>query len=218
VANRLNFQNAIKTAAKNWSGILLERAKKNAPRHIAPHVYTRVTQESPEKLTINLGVTMVDSFTASPSRPGAMPGAVTPGGSRDAAALEFGSDPHTIKPRKRTFKSGKVLKRYGGDRKTWLGVGMSAQRGWLVIPNLGQIPKDAGKGYRPNTDKSGNFIFTHEVDHPGSSPYKGRGYLRISIDQTKGVMMETEKKSIAKAIGMDIAEKFRKSSKVVFVE
>ena len=65
----------------------------------------------------------------------------------------------------------------------------------------------------------GNFLFVREVDHPGSTAYKnGRGYLRISITETKDRMMETEKKSIAKAIGMDIVERFRKSSKVMFIE
>jgi hypothetical protein len=219
VSDRSNFQLAIKKAAKNWSTILVERAKKNAPRHLAPHIYTKVVQESPEKLSINLGVTMVDSFTSAASRVGAMPGAVTQGGSMDAAALEFGSEPHTIKPRKRTFKSGKVMKKYDSDKKTWLGVGMAAQRGWLVVPNLGKIPEGAGKGYRPNMTADGNFIFTHEVDHPGGTAYKnGRGYLRISIDETKDQMVETEKKSIAKAISMDILDKFRKSSKVMFIK
>lgn len=180
MADRSNFQAAIKKATKNWSSILLEKAKKNAPRHIAPHIYTKVVQQSPEKLSINLGVTMVDSFSSSVTRENTLPGAVTTGGSMDAAALEYGSEPHTIKPRKRMTLSGKTLKKYQtGD--TWMGAGMAHQRGWLVIPNLGKVPKGANESYRPNMSKDGNFIFTHEVDHPGSSPYKGRGYLRISI-------------------------------------
>lgn len=217
MADRGNFQASIKKAAKNWSKILIDRAKKNAPRHIAPHIYTKVVQESPEKFSVNLGVTMVDSFTSSASRAGSMPGAVTTGGSMDAAALEFGSEPHVIKPRKRMTLTGKTLKKYQPNG-TWLGAGMAYQRGWLVIPNLGKVPAGAGKGYRPNMSSDGNFIFTHEVDHPGGKPYKGRGYLRISITETKDQMVDTEKKSIAKAISMDIVEQFRKSSKVMFKE
>jgi hypothetical protein len=218
VSDRTNFQAAIKKAAKNWSTILIERAKKNAPRHIAPHIYTKVVQQSPERLSINLGVKMVDSFTSSVSRENSLPGAVTTGGSMDAAALEFGSGPHVIPPRKRMTLTGRTLKKYQ-PKDTWMGAGMSFQRGWLVIPNLGKIPEGAGEGYRPNMSKDGNFIFTHEVDHPGSSAYRnGRGYLRISITETKEQMVESEKKSIAKAISMDIVEKFRKSSKVMFVE
>lgn len=217
MADRSNFQEAIKRATKSWSNILVQRAKKNAPRHIAPHIYTKVVQESPEKFSINLGVTMVDSFSTTARNSNSLPGAVTTGGSMDAAALEFGSEPHVIKPRKRMTLTGKTLKKYKtGD--TWMGAGMAHQRGWLVIPNLGKLPEGAGDGYRPNMSKDGNFIFTHEVDHPGSSPYKNRGYLRISIAETKEQMIDSEKKSIAKAISMDIVDKFRKSSKVMFVE
>jgi hypothetical protein len=217
VADRGNFQASIKKAAKNWSKILIDRAKKNAPRHIAPYIYTKVVQESPEKFSVNLGVTMVDAFSTTARNGNSLPGSVTTGGSMDAAALEFGSEPHVIKPRKRMTLSGRTLKKYQtGD--TWMGAGMAYQRGWLLIPNLGKVPAGAGKGYRPNMSNDGNFIFTHEVDHPGGKPYKGRGYLRISIDETKDQMVDTEKKSIAKAISMDIVEKFRKSSKVMFVE
>lgn len=218
MADRSNFQAAIKRATKNWSGMLLERAKKNAPRHIAPHIYTRIVQASPEKLSINLGVTMVDSFSSSVSRENSLPGAVTTGGSMDAAALEYGSGPHIIKPRKRITATGRTLKKYRPS-DTWMGAGMAHQRGWLVIPNMGALPEGAGESYRPNMSKDGNFLFVREVDHPGSTAYKnGRGYLRISITETKDQMMETEKKSIAKAIGMDIVENFRKSSKVMFIE
>jgi len=218
VADRSNFQAAIKSAARNWSKVVLERAKKNAPRHIAPHIYTRVSQASPEKVTITLGVHMVDSFSGSNDNVGQRLGAVRSGGSMDAAALEFGSEPHIIKPRKRTFSSGKPPKKYGKDTKTWLGVGMATQRSWLVIPNMGYLPSGAGKGYKPNLTGDGNFIFVHEVDHPGSSPYKGRGYLRISIRQTKAEVLAKEKPSIAKALGMDIKDKFRKSAKVMFIK
>lgn len=218
MADRSNFQAAIKKAAKNWSSILIERAKKNAPRHIAPHIYTKVVQRSPERLSISLGVTMVDSFTSSVNRENSLPGAVTTGGSMDAAALEFGSEPHLIKPRRRMTLAGKrTLKKYQA-KDTFMGAGISFQRGWLVIPNLGKIPEGAGKGYRPNMSKDGNFIFVHEVDHPGSTAYKnGRGYLRISITETKDQMIASEKASIAKAISVDIVEKFRKSSKVMFI-
>lgn len=219
MADRSNFQAAIKNAAKNWSKVLLDTAKKNAPRHIAPHIYTRVAQASPEKVTITLGVTMVDSFTSSVSRENSLPGAVTTGGSMDAAALEFGSSQHDIVPRRRMTLAGKrTLKKYQA-KDTFMGAGISFQRGWLVVPNLGQIPEGAGEGYRPNMSKDGNFIFTHKVDHPGSTPYKdGRGYLRVSIKETKAQVIAQEKPSIAKALGMDIAEKFRKSSKVMFIK
>ena len=224
MADRSNFQAAIKIAAKNWSGMLLERAKKNAPNHLKPHIYTRVVQQSPEKLSINLGVTMVDSFSATPRTEGGYPGAVVNGGSMDAAALEFGSEPHTIKPRKRTFKSGGVMKKYSEEwrksRGTWLGVGMATQRSWMLLPNNGSVPVGAGKGFKANTTADGNFVFVKKpIENFISRAYKnGRGYLRISIRETQGQMLETEKKSIAKAIGMDIVEKFRKSSKVMFIE
>jgi hypothetical protein len=166
---------------------------------------------------------MVDSFSANAMSDGGYPGAVVNGGSMDAAALEFGSPPHTIKPRKRTFKSGGVMKKYGaeyGKNKTWLGVGMATQRSWMVLPNNGSVPVGAGKGFKANTTADGNFVFVkNPIEHPGSSAYQhGRGYLRISITETKEQMMETEKKSIAKAIGMDIIEQFRKSSKVMFIK
>ena len=161
---------------------------------------------------------MVDSFSTNVTRENSLPGAVTTGGSMDAAALEYGSEPHTITPRKRMTSTGRTLKKYKVGN-TWMGAGMAHQRGWLVIPNMGALPEGAGEGYRPNMSKDGNFLFVHEVDHPGSTAYKnGRGYLRISIAETKDRMMATEKKSIAKALGMDIIEKFRKSSKVMFIE
>jgi hypothetical protein len=166
---------------------------------------------------------MVDSFSATPRTGGGYPGAVMNGGSMDAAALEFGSPPHIIKPRKRTFKSGGVMKKYSEEyrkNKTWLGVGMATQRGWMLLPNNGSVPVDAGEGYKANTTADGNFVFVKKpIDHPGSTAYmNGRGYLRISITETKDRMMETEKKSIAKALGMDIIEKFRKSSKAMYIK
>jgi len=161
---------------------------------------------------------MVDSFSTNARNSYSLPGAVARGGSMDAAALEFGSEPHVIRPRKRATKSGSTLKKYKA-KDTWMGAGMAHQRGWLLIPNMGYLPKDAGDGYKLNTTKDGNFIFVNEVDHPGSMAYnKGKGYLRISIEQTRGQMFETEKKSIAKAISMEVAEKFRKSTKVMFIE
>ena len=216
MADRSIFQASLKNATKNWATILKERAIKNAPRHLRPHIYTNTSQESKEKFSISLGVEMVDSFSTNARSENSLPGSVTTGGSMDAAALEFGSDPHTIKPRKRMTSTGRTLKKYK-VKDTWMGAGMAYQRGWLVIPNAGTIPEGAGDGYSPNVSKDGNFIFTHEVEHPGSKPYHGVGYLRISIAQTKNQMMETEKKSIARAISMEIVESFKKSKKVMFV-
>ena len=55
---------------------------------------------------------------------------------------------------------------------------MAHQRGWLLVPNGGYLPKGVGEGYKPNTTKDGKFLFVKEVDHPGSKPYNGVGYLR----------------------------------------
>lgn len=220
MADRSNFQAAIKSAVNRWSKTLLNTAKSNAPKHIQPHIYTKVGQTSAEKYTIGLGVKMVEAFSKEPRTKWSLPGAVVNGGSMDAAALEYGSESHIIAPRKRQFKSGKVLKKYGAEykkNKTWLGVGMATQRSWMLIPNDGRVPVGAGEGFKANTTKDGEFVFVdHPVEHPGSKPYQGRGYLRISITQTKREMMETEKKSIAKAIGMDVIDNFRKSAKVLF--
>jgi len=212
MSDRSNFQEMLRKATTGWAKKILDTAKKNSPRHLAPHIYTSITTTSKERFSINLGVRRIDSFESSSSIPGAVSGGSK--GTLDARAQEYGSGiraegggvEYAITPRKRTTSRGKPLKKYSKDRKTWLGIGMSYERGWLKVPNLGAVPEGSGVGFRPNMDSTGNFIFVKKVMHPGINKYRGRGYLRISIKENMELMKEEASLAVRKAVSATIRE------------
>lgn len=205
MSDRSNFQAMLRKSTVEWSKKLLEAAKKNAPRHLAPHIYVTTPSISKERFSINIGVRRIDSFESSSRIPGAVSGGGK--GTLDARAQEYGSGTkaegggteYIIKPRKRNTIRNKPLVKYTKEyrkNKSWLGVGMAYQRSWLALPN-----KFTAKGtFKPSMSQDGYTIFVQEVEHPGINKYRGRGYLRISIRENMELMREGASMAVRKAV------------------
>jgi hypothetical protein len=151
---------------RRLGGYLTKQVKANAPNHLKDGITSStIIDESNKRVTISVLVDMKKAPAEDGTR-----------GHKDARAQEYGSGLHSTKGTPATYK---IL-----PKKSKV----------LMFPWQPAEPMAARGSSKYYGDFGGRWMFT-EVDHPGIAPYKGKGYLRISIEKArpyiKNVIRET---------------------------